>query len=627
MSLSVREKLMAIVLLVSIGYAGFGAYSVYNLSLMSNASDDASNLSELTTQVTNLEISRLKFERQIAVLTPDNIASLNQELTNIKENIAAGFQTHPSLIDAEGSSLLTKNQELLPEYITALEKYLATKQTLGLNAESGALGTLNKSATELTEKFGSLASFGASFKDIRNHEKDFLAYHNEAHKEALMTSLNALKDNINNLGFGDFFNPILKNYEDALAPVIQLSIALNQQQMIFSTLSESIAKAMDESVHYLQNTLLKNAQNRSLDTASQARQSLIIGCITLAVVIGFILITVIRSLNRNLQGVLNVLTEVARGKLSVHKLNSTTSNKDEFQQLFIASNKMSEGLRNLVGHLLNSNQKLITTADELDSGIQIIVDGSERIRDRSDTLATSTEEISVTADTVQHMTQAVQSAAQTSYESAVSGVNAMQDAMMSISDVASTINTTNERVATLGKQSKEIDLVIDLIIGVAEQTSLLALNAAIEAARAGEAGRGFAVVADEVKTLAEQTVKASGDITTKVEAIQQETQAVIKSMNLSLKKVEQSKQLGENAVTTIHQVEQNTQDAMDNAREITQAIKEVALTTAQMAQDMDKIAHDIADNYQATQSIQRANKNVHHQTNELAHQIQRFEIS
>jgi methyl-accepting chemotaxis protein len=80
-------------------------------------------------------------------------------------------------------------------------------------------------------------------------------------------------------------------------------------------------------------------------------------------------------------------------------------------------------------------------------------------------------------------------------------------------------------------------------------------------------------------------------------------------------------------ILIIHEIEKNTQEAMNNTLEITQAIKEVALTTTQMAQDMDSIAHDIKDNHLATQSIQMANKNVHHQTQELANQIQRFDVA
>lgn len=625
--LSVRQKLIAIVVLVCIGYAGFGAYSIYNLSQMSGASDDATELSRLTSEVKDVEIALLKFEREMSTLSPSNVDAISATLADIKHATSTGFSIRADLLDTQGKTLLANSQALQPNYLSALENNLQNLTTLGLSSNTGALGHLNQSAQALAEQLKSLASFAASFKEVRAKEKDFLAYSDATHQEDLQTAIQTLKNNVNNIGFGDVFGPMIQTYEDALAPVIALSIAIKEQQRELTTLSNQYTQAMDESANYLQNTLLAKAQIRSIETAEQARSSLVIACLLLALVIGLILSTVIRSLSRNLTAVLAILKEVAQGKLRSRQQNQGASNPDEFQQLFIASNQMSDSLRLLISHLINSNEKLVLTADELDSGIQTIVSGSERIRDRSNTLATSTEEISATADTVQSMTQNVQSAANVAYESATSGVTAMRDAMTSISDVAQTIQDTNERVDRLGALSKEIDVVIELIVGVAEQTSLLALNAAIEAARAGEAGRGFAVVADEVKTLSEQTVKASGSITEKVENIQKETQAVIDAMTLSLQKVGRSKEQGENAVMTIHRVEQNTLEAMNHTQEITQAIKEVALTTAQMAQDMDIIAHDIKDNHAATQSIQMANKNVHHQTNELAKQIQGFDIT
>ena len=92
---------------------------------------------------------------------------------------------------------------------------------------------------------------------------------------------------------------------------------------------------------------------------------------------------------------------------------------------------------------------------------------------------------------------------------------------------ADAVDATRGTVNSLAEAANRIGDVVQLITDIAGQTNLLALNATIEAARAGDAGKGFAVVANEVKALANQTARATGDITGQIATIQDDTRQVV----------------------------------------------------------------------------------------------------
>lgn len=122
-------------------------------------------------------------------------------------------------------------------------------------------------------------------------------------------------------------------------------------------------------------------------------------------------------------------------------------------------------------------------------------------------------------------------------------------------------------ISSLSGLSERIGAIVGIIQSIAEQTNMLALNATIEAARAGDAGRSFAVVASEVKALANQTAKATDEISQQVLAIQSSTQKAVKSIQSITSTVSE---IETRSMAIAAAVEQQEASMHDIARSITQ---------------------------------------------------------
>ncbi|MFI5497188.1 methyl-accepting chemotaxis protein [Actinoplanes sp. NPDC051859] len=191
--------------------------------------------------------------------------------------------------------------------------------------------------------------------------------------------------------------------------------------------------------------------------------------------------------------------------------------------------------------------ELFTGAQEASGKASLAADSAEQISDSVQTVAAGAEE----------MTASIREIASTSSQAA------------HVANESLTIaRATSGELAELGRASTEIGDVVRLITAIAEQTNLLALNATIEAARAGDAGKGFAVVASEVKDLAQETARATEDITGRITAIQTSTETTGTAV---LRIEEVIGQITDYSTTIASAVEQQSATTNEMTRSISEA--------------------------------------------------------
>jgi methyl-accepting chemotaxis protein len=179
------------------------------------------------------------------------------------------------------------------------------------------------------------------------------------------------------------------------------------------------------------------------------------------------------------------------------------------------------------------------------------------------------------------------------------------------------VRATDASANALANAASRIGAVVGIINSLAGQTNLLALNATIEAARAGDAGKGFAVVASEVKALANQTARATDEISEMIGQIQvatSETVLAIGEIDRSIKEIDRA--TGEIAQAVVEQ-ESATQDIADNVQRSVQGSEE-------MGQMIARVSDTAGDTEQASAQVFNAAHNLSEQAETMRAEVERF---
>ncbi|MCQ4110390.1 methyl-accepting chemotaxis protein [Aeromonas sp. JL9] len=289
-----------------------------------------------------------------------------------------------------------------------------------------------------------------------------------------------------------------------------------------------------------------------------------------------------------LQAVVAQANAIAAGDLT-HQLERQHIGRDELGMLAKASLKMQDNLRGLIEEVVAAVTQLGTAIEEVSAVSEQSAKGIQSQQQEISLVATAMTQMKATVADVAGNTETASSSASSANALARNGNQDVQRSLVAITRVAEEIEQAGTLVTELERESAQINVVVDVIRGIAEQTNLLALNAAIEAARAGEQGRGFAVVADEVRTLAGRTQASTGEIVAIIETLQSRANQAKEVTGLSCDMIRQCVTQSEQTGIGIQQIEEAVAQIADMAIQIASACGEQDAVSDELGRNVERI--------------------------------------
>ncbi len=324
-----------------------------------------------------------------------------------------------------------------------------------------------------------------------------------------------------------------------------------------------------------------------------------------------------RRFTRNI-GLLTASThEVSQGDLSRDISLPGSRMPDETHELAEAINLMVQSLRELVGHIRGSADKLTQSAREINGTAYEISSSTEEVARAIEQISRGAEsqaaQVESSSRIIRETAISIELVAERARESARSARNTSLTArrgaeladgtlelmklyFAQMEELSNRFDQFNQRLQRVGKAA-------EFIGEVARQTNLLALNASIEAVRAGEYGKGFAMVADEVRKLAESSSLSAGEINGLIESLREESRQLYERLLEGSRSINEGRKNVDVTADAFSDIMQSVQETERRANSIADLSQMQMESSGKMVQAFDEIFRVAGDNAAATEEV------------------------
>lgn len=330
-----------------------------------------------------------------------------------------------------------------------------------------------------------------------------------------------------------------------------------------------------------------------------------------------------KKTEKEIQRLIYELKDLADGNLAIQ----ATMGQGITSAIAEAINYSLSALRSLVNNINQTSEKVSHSVQEvrqvtkeLVKAIQYQTDEIEHTSTSMNTMVVSIDQVAINAK------QSVQ-VALNSVEIAHDGAIVVHDTISGMERIRDQIRETEKRMQRLSDRSSEIEEIVSLIDGIADQTNILSINAAIQAAMVGDVGMGFAVVADEVQTLAVKSSKAVKEVEEIVRSIQTDTARAVKGMELAIVEVNNGTKLAHDAGSALSKIESVSKVLADLIQGISKNAAEQAIVSNKISKAMGVIETIARQTAIGTNTTAQSIENLVVLMNVLENSVAEFKLS
>lgn len=433
---------------------------------------------------------------------------------------------------------------------------------------------------------------------------------------------------------GRFIRGWLDDFDEYLAAASGLSNQMIDGTADFDKIADSAAN-INKQYETIQEKMktFQAARLNSFNTAfemvvdnaeSTGRTGIIIGVVTIVLLFA-VAVPIALTAKRSLADLIASMKDIAQenGDLTVR---IKTQSQDEIGELVHWFNNFIEKLQGVIKNVVETASPVADTANSIQGLSNQTIESFEKQSNAVVQSRQSVEEMSQSVADITRNAADAADAANNANQEAEQGREVVQQTVDGIKDLEQTVSSAAETINQLQEDTNRVNVVLDVIKGIAEQTNLLALNAAIEAARAGEQGRGFAVVADEVRNLASRTQESTEEINQMLEQLQSAAGKAVEMMDSSQSRVEASVESANQAGDRLSVITSTVNTISDMNGAIAVATEQQNTVAGLMVEQVEDIQHCADEASTASLEIASVSNQLNDLAAELADVTSKFKV-